>query len=90
MKCSICNRETPIEYEEDHHLIPKSKRGKDTIPVCCDCGDQIHNLFTNKELAKKFNTLEKLLESEKIQKWIKWISKKDRFGFCMKNKKKRL
>lgn len=39
MKCIFCNRETPEQYLEKHHLTPKCKKGKDTIAVCCDCGD---------------------------------------------------
>ena len=78
-------------YQEKHHLIPRSKKGKKTptILVCKDCADQVHKLFTNKELAKEFNTLEKLLADPKIQKWIAWVKNKKKFGYCMKTKKRR-
>jgi len=88
MNCSICNRDTPEEYIEKHHLVPKAKKGKETIDVCCDCGDQIHQLFTNKELKNKFNTLEKLLAEPQIQGWVKWVQAK-RFGITMARKKGR-
>lgn len=89
--CSICQRDTPYEYTEKHHLIPRCKKGKKTptIPVCNDCGNYVHQIFTEKELAKEYNTLEKLLADPKIQKWIAWIKNKKKFGICMKRKKRR-
>ena len=88
--CSICQRPTPKVCFEKHHLIPKCKKGKDSIGVCCDCANQIHELFTIKELKNTYNTLEMLLSSDKIKKWISWIQKKPNdFGVCMKKFKKR-
>jgi len=90
MNCQICQRETPQEHLEKHHLVPKAKHGAklDTIFVCCSCGNQLHLLFSNKELAKEYNTIEKILSSEKIQKWIKWIrNKPNDFSVCARKKK---
>jgi len=88
-QCPICLRTPPTEkHIEKHHLKPKCRKGKDTILLCIDCGDQIHQLFTNKELEKKFDTLEKLLVEPKIQKWALWVKRKN-FGICMKTKKRR-
>jgi len=87
--CAICARTVPTAYFEDHHLTPRCKKGKDKIEVCCDCGNQIHELFTIQELKYLYNTLEALLSSDKIQKWIRWIRKKpNEFGVCMKKFKK--
>lgn len=85
--CLICQRETPKEYQEEHHLTPKVKGGKETITVCIDCGNQVHKLFSIQELKYDYNTLEKLLANEKISKWISWVNKKKEFGVCMKSKK---
>lgn len=101
--CQICKRETPDGLMENHHLIPRSlsKRKKFvkwfknrdnlvTIKSCRSCSDQVHQLFTEKELAENYNTPEKLLANEKIQEWIKWIRKKPNdFSVCMKSKKKK-
>jgi len=88
-KCPICKRTPSAEgLLEKHHLKPKCKKGKDTILVCTDCGDQIHQLFTNKELAKEYNTPEKLLAHPKIQAWAEWVKNK-KFGICMKSKKRK-
>ena len=86
MNCPICTRLTPYMYQERHHLVPKCKKGKNYIIVCKDCGDQIHQLFTVKDLSKKYNTLQKLLEQQKIQNWIDWVRTKN-FGITMARKK---
>lgn len=88
-ECPLCRR-IPPSFEK-HHLTPRCKKGgkRGTILLCIDCGDQIHQLFTNKELAKEYNTLEKLLANPKIQKWIEWVKNKKKFGICMKTKKRR-
>ena len=98
--CPICRRAVPPAFQERHHLIPRSlaKRNKyakeekptETIDVCITCGDQIHKLFTEKELADKYNTLDKLLATPEIQKWGKWISHRpNNFSVCMTSKKKK-
>ena len=88
MKCSICGREVPENYQERHHLEPGNKKSE-LIDVCIDCGDQVHQLFTEKELRDSYNTLDKLLSAESVQKWVRWIRKKSEFGFCMKSKKRK-
>jgi hypothetical protein len=89
-KCPICQRIVPEDKWEKHHLIPKCKKGKDTILVCVSCGDMIHKLIPLNELKKDYNTLEKLREHPDIKKWVGWIQKKPYdFSVCMKGKKKK-
>lgn len=89
MICPICGRDAPNQYVEKHHLVPRCKHGKETVPVCIDCGDQVHQLFSEKELRDEYNTIEKLIAHADVQKWIRWIRKQKNFGICMKTKKKR-
>lgn len=87
--CVLCGRTmTSREEAEKHHLIPRVKKGKETIRVCVDCGNQIHRLFTNVELKYTYNSLEALKQDPRMQKWIKWVRKRP-FGICHKTKKKR-
>lgn len=89
-QCSLCHRSVPSQsYLEKHHSIPSSKGGKKTDLVCIDCGDQIHQLFTNNELRDKLNTIDKLREEPVVQTWVKWVRKQKNFGICMKKKKRR-
>jgi len=88
--CSLCARELPApECGELHHLVPRSKKGRKTVVVCVDCGDQIHQLFTTKELERSYNSLEALRADDRVQRWIDWVRRRPSFGTCMKRKKRR-
>lgn len=88
--CPICGRLTPKKYQEEHHLIPKCKKGKETVTLCRSCADFLHKIFTIQELNNLYNTIEKIKTSEDIQKWAKWANKKQNdFSICMATKKKR-
>jgi len=89
INCTLCDRVAPAVYQEKHHLIPKSKKGKITIVVCIDCGNQVHRLFTLKQLRDEYNTIEMLKSDPKVIKWINWIKKQKTFGVCHKTKKRR-
>jgi len=90
IECPLCNRIAPKECQSKHHLVPKSKKGKITIKLCKSCGSIVHRLFTNKELAKEYNSIELLLSHPDVKKWIGWIQKKPNdFSVCMATKKKR-
>ncbi|MBE9168466.1 HNH endonuclease [Pleurocapsales cyanobacterium LEGE 06147] len=79
MQCELCQRE--MERLTVHHLIPRQavKRKKaepgPTIDICSACHRQIHSLYSNNELAKYLNTLEKLRNEPKMQKFLAWIEK---------------
>ena len=76
--CPICTRPLGNKNISKHHLIPKSRGGKDSelIGIHNICHQKIHSVFTLKELRDEFNTIEKLVEHEEILKFIKWVSKK--------------
>lgn len=74
--CPLCSRKD-LPVLSDHHLTPKSRGGKITLPICQDCHRSIHAFFTNKELEDTYHTVEALLSHEKFAKHIKWLSKRD-------------
>jgi len=73
-KCKLCERKS--DKLNEHHLIPKSRGGKETILICVDCHRQIHALFDNKMLETSLNTIKALKEDEQIVKYLKWVKKK--------------
>lgn len=94
MQCPLCDREMIEGPTVDlHHLIPKSKGGKETVLLHLVCHRKIHSVFTEKELARSYNTIESLKKHQEIQKFIEWVSKKDPAFIVRhtehKNKKKR-
>ena len=60
----------------EHHLVPKSRKGKETVRICNDCHRQLHVLFDVKTLEKTLNTIELLKQDERIQRWIGFIGKR--------------
>jgi len=73
--CPLCGRE--VASFSDHHLVPRSRGGQSTIPVCEDCHMSIHSFFTNKELESTYNSVDSLLSCEKFAKHIAWLSKQN-------------
>lgn len=88
--CPICDRETPENFVEKHHLIPKTEKGRETIKICVSCGDVIHKFIEINSLRDKYNTIEAIVLHPKIIKWKKWISKRPKdFNICQKAKKRK-
>lgn len=77
MKCPLCNREMSDKNSNLHHLIPKSKKGRDVVRLHKICHNAIHAQFKEGELARTFNTIEMIKTNESIQKFIKWVAKKN-------------
>jgi len=69
--CPICETD---KVAVKHHVIPVSKGGNESVSVCMDCGNQIHMLYTNKELAS-FGSLAMLCEQSDMIKYIEWKKK---------------
>lgn len=76
LTCPLCEREIPTAQRDAHHLIPKSKGGRETHFLHRICHRQIHALFTEKELAINYNNVEKLLSHPEIISFVAWIKTK--------------
>ena len=73
--CPLCKRPLP-EKPSKHHLIPRTFKGKDVVLLHRVCHRQIHATFTERKLLNYYNTIEHILESENIQKFLMWIKDK--------------
>lgn len=74
--CPLCDRVIPNSQRDAHHLIPKSKGGRQTQYLHRICHRQIHALFTETELVKQFNSVEALLAHPGIQRFVAWVKTK--------------
>ncbi len=74
--CALCKRTIVPHQIELHHMIPKSKGGKETQTFHSICHRQVHALFTENELAVYFNTVEALQNHPDMAKFIAWIKTK--------------
>jgi hypothetical protein len=79
-KCPLCQRDLPAELEDNHHLIPKTFKGKrsadNIVSLHRVCHRKIHSVFTERELLHTYNTIESILSDPDIQSFVKWIHKK--------------
>ena len=75
LTCWLCARpfETLIQW---HHPVPKSKKGRATVPVHPICHKAIHTNFTNAELARIGDDAEQIRNNEAVAKFVRWIAKK--------------
>jgi hypothetical protein len=88
MSCSLCRRDA--ESLEKHHFeAGRRRKGDEGIKVCHQCGDQLHLMFTNRELRNKYDTLEKILADPKVQKYVEWVKNKPVETHYTMRKKKR-
>ncbi len=83
--CPLCARSIPASQSDEHHLVPKLKGGKDTVAMHRICHRQIHALFSEAELAQKYNTADALLEHPEIQRFVQWVKSKPN-GFYERSK----
>ena len=88
--CPLCGREIPPSQIDAHHLVPKLKGGKETCNLHRICHRQIHALFTETELAQKYNHIEALLSFSEVQKFVQWVkTKPNEFSDSVKMSKRK-
>ena len=71
-KCEFCGLTT---FTRGHHVIPKSKGGKETVNTCPTCENFIHSNWNHNELRDIYNSVESILNNEKFQSFLKWRKK---------------
>lgn len=73
--CWLCKRELGVRVEW-HHPVPKSRGGRETVPLHPICHRTLHARYTNTELARIGADQEALRQDPEIARFIKWIAKK--------------
>ena len=77
--CPICGRPIPPEAKQSlHHLVPKLKGGRNgpTVLLHQICHNTIHATLSETELARRFDTPEKLRAHPEIAKFAAWVATK--------------
>lgn len=77
--CPLCERPIPADVKQSlHHLIPKLKGGKGgpTVLLHHICHREIHATLTEAELARSYNTISALQAHPRLEKFIRWVSKR--------------
>ena len=79
--CDLCGRDVPTLTR--HHLVPRKRHNasrkrrmgaslEDTANLCRACHDQLHLMFTHREL-EGMRTTEELSRNERVRKYLAWI-----------------
>ena len=74
--CWLCERPMGSQMVW-HHPVPKSRGGKDTVPIHPICQNALQTNFTNSELARIGMDVEFLRRAEPVAKFIAWVAGKD-------------
>lgn len=76
--CPLCGRPlVPGPAVDEHHLVPRTYDGAQTVRLHRVCHSKIHSLFTERELRDHYHTLDRLLAHPEIAKFVRWVRKKD-------------
>jgi hypothetical protein len=74
--CWLCGRPTGKTIVW-HHPVPKSRGGRDVVPMHSICQQTLIANFTNSELQRHGIDVEGLLANPNVRKFVDWVAKKD-------------
>jgi hypothetical protein len=74
--CWLCGRPTGKTIVW-HHPIPKSRGGRDVVPMHPICQQTLIANFTNSELQRHGMDVESLLANPAVRKFVDWVAGKD-------------
>lgn len=73
--CWLCGR--PIGATVVwHHPVPKSRGGRDVVPMHPICQQALITNFTNSELQRHGMDVDSLLANPAVRKFVDWVSNK--------------
>lgn len=74
--CWLCGRPTGSTIVW-HHPIPKSRGGRDVVPMHPICQQTLITNFTASELQRHGMDVEGLLADPRVRKFVDWVAGKD-------------
>ena len=74
--CWLCARPTG-ETIVWHHPVPKSRGGREVVPMHAICQKMLITQFSNSELQRHGMDVEGLLADPAVRKFVDWVAKKD-------------
>ncbi len=74
--CWLCARPTGKTIVW-HHPVPKSRGGRDVVPMHAICQQALIANFTNSELQRHGKDLEALLANPAVRKFVDWVANKE-------------
>lgn len=74
--CWLCGRPTGKTIVW-HHPVPKSRGGRDVVPMHPICQQTVMANFTNSELQRHGTDADALLAHPAVRKFVDWVANKD-------------
>ncbi len=74
--CWLCGRPTG-KITVWHHPVPKSRGGRDVVPMHAICQQTLTANYTNAELQRHGTDVEALLANPAVRKFVDWVANKD-------------
>ena len=74
--CWLCGRHTGKTIVW-HHPVPKSRGGRDVVPMHPVCQQTLIASFTNSELQRYGMDVAGLLANPAVRKFVDWVANKD-------------
>ncbi|MEW9585375.1 HNH endonuclease [Paraburkholderia sp. DGU8] len=74
--CPFCGRAIPADQRDEHHLVAKAEGGRETVALHRICHRQLHALFSERELATTYASVDRLLENEQVGAFMSWVRTK--------------
>lgn len=74
--CWLCSR--PLGKNTVlHHPVPKSRGGRDVVPMHPICQQTLITNFTNSELQRHGMNVQGLLDNPNVRKFVDWVANKE-------------
>ena len=80
LRCALCGHTYARSELTKHHLVPKSRGGRETELICRPCHGQIHAVYTEKELEAEFDTIDALRAAPRLAAWMRFIRRRKPTG----------
>ena len=75
--CPLCGRPMSEPAALDaHHLVPRSRGGREAFPIHRVCHRKIHATLTEGELAREFSSWEALRAHPEIAAFVAWVGRR--------------
>jgi len=74
-ECGLCQRQ--VQATSRHHLVPREEGGRygSVVDLCQPCHSSVHRFLSNRDLARRYPTVETLREAPELQEYRDWVRK---------------
>ncbi|MGK2284997.1 HNH endonuclease [Pedomonas sp. V897] len=74
-RCALCGRPLGARVEW-HHVVPKSRGGRDVVPVHPICHRTIHATLSEVELERLYPGMDAVRQHPAIARFLAWVADK--------------